>query len=522
MAEITRQQDRTVVDYMARDYHSLLASMRRQVPAKLPEWRDLDKEHDFGNVLLQLFAHVADIVSYYQDRVANESFLGTAQSRRSVIHHLALIGYRLSTAAPASATLTLSVPAGTAGAVEIGRGTAFATKSSKDRPSVRFEYAAEEPLTIDWGDPSLPVADGRTLFAGLPVEEGRLVAGEILGRSDGTPGQSFTLGHPGLILRSLGAGARIHRDVILVSELGGVPTEWTLVENLAWSGADRHDFVVDVDAQDRATVRFGDGELGAIPDAGSELRITYRVGGGAHGNVAAGAIETVLDAPRLALLGARVVNPEAATGGAERENVDHAVEHAPSVFRSLKRAVTAEDYRALALDFGGVGKVRAEVSRWNAVDLYVAPEGGGSVSDVLEANLLAYFEDKRPLSTVIEIQDVDYVDVYVTAEVGVRSYYSRADVEEQVKAGAGGLVAFDHVDFGQTLYLSKVYEEIEKIEGVEFVNVTEFRRHPLLPDQVAEDVAGDGKLSLLPSELARAPEDGDYAGGIQVITSGGF
>lgn len=524
MTEITRQQERTVIDYMARDYEGLLASMRRLVPTKLPEWKDFEKEHDFGNVLTQLFAHMADILSYYQDRVANESFLGTAQSRRSVIQHLRLIGYRLSTGAPASASLTLSVPQGTTDVVEIARGTAFATKSSADQASVRFEYAAEEPLTIDWGDPSLPVEDGRTLFVGLPVEEGRLIADEILGQSDATVNQFFPLGHPELILRSSGGGASTQRDVILVSELGGTPTEWALAETLAFSREGQHEFVIDVDDQDRATVRFGDGQLGAIPDAGSELRITYRVGGGTQGNVGAGSIQTLVEAPQLALLGAQVTNPGGATGGAARESIEHAVQHAPSVFRSLQRAVTPEDYRALALDFAGVGKVRAESIRWNAVTLFVAPEGGGSVSDVLEANLLAYFEDKRPLSTVIEIEDVDYVSVFVTAEVGVKSYYSRADIEEQARSSAGGLLAFDEVGFGQTLYLSKVYEAIEAIDGVDFVNVTEFRREPPLPDGTdpGTAVASDGRIPLLPSELPRVPDESDYLGGINVVTSGGF
>src|SRR5262245_20573005 len=110
MADIRTTNGRPVVDYMARDYDSLLQAMRALIPEKLPEWSDYESEADFGNVLLQLFAHMGDILSYYQDRVANESFLGTAQERRSVIQHLRLIGYRLSTAAPASAALTLTVP----------------------------------------------------------------------------------------------------------------------------------------------------------------------------------------------------------------------------------------------------------------------------------------------------------------------------------------------------------------------------------------------------------------------------
>ncbi|NIN94975.1 MAG: t4-like baseplate wedge, partial [Anaerolineae bacterium] len=59
-------------------YDSLLRSMWELIPEKLPEWTDYESEADFGNVLLQLFAHMGDILSYYQDRVANESFLGTA------------------------------------------------------------------------------------------------------------------------------------------------------------------------------------------------------------------------------------------------------------------------------------------------------------------------------------------------------------------------------------------------------------------------------------------------------------
>ena len=41
---------------------SLLAAMRRLIPEKLPEWTDFDSEADFGNVLLELFAHMGDIL----------------------------------------------------------------------------------------------------------------------------------------------------------------------------------------------------------------------------------------------------------------------------------------------------------------------------------------------------------------------------------------------------------------------------------------------------------------------------
>src|SRR5882757_5582840 len=98
MAEIVRIGGRPIIDYTGRDYTGLLNALYVQVPEKVPEWADYRNQADFGNALLQLFAHIGDVLSYYQDRVANESFLSTARSRRSVIDHLKLIGYQMRTA----------------------------------------------------------------------------------------------------------------------------------------------------------------------------------------------------------------------------------------------------------------------------------------------------------------------------------------------------------------------------------------------------------------------------------------
>ncbi len=519
MAEIKTLNNNRIIDYMARDYESLLKAMRDQIPYKLPEWKDYQSEADFGNVLLELFAHMGDIISYYQDRVANESFLGSAKNRRSIIHHLRLIGYKLSTAAPASCNLRLIVPAHYIDLITIKKGDAFATKSQKDKPSVRFEYTRNEDLVIDCSKLNWDSEKKERYFDGIPVEEGRLIKDEILGTSDGTINQSFTLAHSGLILRSLpGKGQEANKDIILITRLGESIQEWILQESLAFSREDQKDFTIEIDEEDRATVFFGDGAFGAIPPAGSEIVATYRVGGGIRGNVPKESICSIVDAPQLAYIGAKVKNPDAATGGAERESIEHAVMHAPKVFRSLKRAVTADDYEALALDFKGVGKVRAEATNWNVVTLFVAPEGGGYVSDVLRANLIAYFEDKRPVTTIIEVEDVDYIKIYITAEVGISRYYSEAYIKDKVLEAGRSLLAFDNVDFAVTVYLSKFYEAIEDIEGVEYVNIKEFKR-----EGQEEKIEPRGKIELESNEIPKIPDeagDESYFGGLKIIFPG--
>ncbi|MBW2662038.1 MAG: baseplate J/gp47 family protein [Deltaproteobacteria bacterium] len=170
-----------------------------------------------------------------------------------------------------------------------------------------------------------------------------------------------------------------------------------------------------------------------------------------------------------------MTNEEAATGGAERESIEHAVKFAPTVFASLQRGVTREDYVALAKLFPGVAKAKAEAANWNYIDLYIAPSGGGIVTDRLESDLLAYFEDKRMMTALIRIKDPIYVNVYITAEVNVKSYYFQADVRHQIEeAIQEEVLNFEKLDFGQPVYLSKVYEAIENIEGVDFVNISEF------------------------------------------------
>ncbi|MBP1468101.1 baseplate J/gp47 family protein [Candidatus Chloroploca sp. M-50] len=533
MAEIKRTNGRAVLDYMARDYDSLLYAMRERVREKLPEWTDASSEADMGNVLLEAFAHMGDILSYYQDRIAGESFLGTAQTRRSIIQHLRLIGYTLGTAAPAAATLSLLFPLDYQGTVTIKQGDAFATKSQRDRPSVRFEYAGDVSLEIDctrlssttdpatgqryryYGlDPYSAQSAGSFRRVGIPVEEGRLVLAERLGVSDGTANQRFPLAHPRLILRPSDQNRLDNRDLTLLVEYGGQITRWHLRESLAFSGSDDRDFVVSIDEHDRASVSFGDGTFGAMPPDGAVIKASYRVGGGAHGNVGARTITTIASASQLSLIGASVINVAPATGGDDRESIEHAVLQAPAVFRARKRAVTRADYEALARNYQGVGRVRAVADSWATVTLYVAPAGGGPLTDSLRAGLLAYFEDKRPLTTRIEIAGVDYVPIYVTARIGVNAYYEHKEIAAHVQTAAGKLLAFERVDFAQTIYLSKFYEAIEAIDGVSYVTITGFSR------DIPRAGNGDGLIKLGANELPCIPGDPNYTTGINVAIVG--
>jgi baseplate J-like protein len=552
MATIAIKDGRQVIDYLARDYNSFRQALLDLIPAKLPEWTDRS-EADFGIVLIELFAYMGDILSYYQDRIANEAFLTTAQERRSVINHLRLIGYDMAPAAPAAARLSLIVADNVNQVVEIRKGDQFATASNKDRKSLTFEYVDDKPLVINLAEvPAVPPdkfdrndlsgfsgivtipagkpdgtklpnskevveikeVDGAITTVGvIPVREGRSINNEALGVSGGTANQRFQLAQPRALIDTLRIVVEtspptlpwrwrknlvFSRRAFTPEQLAALEQEGRISSTLAFSRSADRDFATETDDNDVTTVIFGDGQYGQIPPPNARILASYRVGGGSAGNVGAGQITVITKAPQLQLIPAKVVNREPASGGAERESIERAIKFAPTVFGSMQRAVTGEDYVAQAKLFPGVSKARAEATNWNTITLFIAPAGSGQApSDTLRQELLAYFEDKRMLTSIIDIHGPDYVRIDVTAQVGAAPQFRKNDVEAKAKEAIRDLFDFEKVDFKQTLYLSKIYEALERLDSVLWVNVTRFQIAILSSPPIDED----GVIQLRENEI---------------------
>jgi hypothetical protein len=82
------------LDYLAKDYTGFRQLMLDRLAVTLPDWQE-SHIPDVGIMLVELLAYVADRLSYYQDAVATEAYLGTARKRISVRRHARLIDYRM-------------------------------------------------------------------------------------------------------------------------------------------------------------------------------------------------------------------------------------------------------------------------------------------------------------------------------------------------------------------------------------------------------------------------------------------
>jgi len=84
-----------VINYRIGTYSSFLESMYKSIPTKpaLDRWTNRES-NDWGVSLMEMWAHLEDILSYYQERIANETFFNTSVLDESVIELLYLIDYK--------------------------------------------------------------------------------------------------------------------------------------------------------------------------------------------------------------------------------------------------------------------------------------------------------------------------------------------------------------------------------------------------------------------------------------------
>ncbi|MGW1358832.1 putative baseplate assembly protein [Streptomyces chartreusis] len=294
---------------------------------------------------------------------------------------------------------------------------------------------------------------------------------------------------------------------------------WEPRRDLLDSGLrDRH-FVGELEDDGRLALRFGDGRHGTGPTPGSRLAAHYRLGGGIAGNVGAEAINHLVVQSDCTPPPAAVVrNPLPAVGGTEPEPVEQVRQLAPLDLRRTRlRAVTAEDYAALAGTLPGVQRAAAEL-RWTGsvqeAHIAVDAQGTGTPSADLLASVEQALEPYRRIGhdLVVGAARLVPLDIALTvcAAPGHQHGQILAELYRVLGSGVlgGGVRGFFHPDaltFGEPVRLSRLVAVAAAVPGVESVQVTRLRRL-FEPDRGEKE---DGVLRLGPLEIATCDNDPD-------------
>ena len=242
----------------------------------------------------------------------------------------------------------------------------------------------------------------------------------------------------------------------------------------------------DYDGDDGDTIRFGDGTFGEIPADGTVFDVIYRAGGGAIGNVAAGAISQISTGAAAAGVVA-VTNPLPAIGGADAEPLDRVRRLAPQAFRAVQyRAVRPEDYQAAAKTLPWVqqaGTVFRWTGSWLTVFTTADPLHSEQITVEERTELINLLNRYRMAGYESYVPEAQFVSLDLVVELCALPDAFRGDVEAAVlvalnaapTGGAAGFFDPDRFTFGQPLERSALEAAIQDAHGVAGVTCILYR-----------------------------------------------
>ena len=509
------------VDYTSRDYESIRADLIERVRQRIPDWTG-DDPSDFGLALIESFAYLGDLVSYYADRAANESSLSTATRRDNVIALAKDLGYTPS--GYVSSTVVVTVTNSTGSALTLPAGTLLSATVNDGDSQQTVYFETQYDITVPADEPVDVVAtQGQTI-------RGETGYGEYLGESDGTPNQTFTLAEPSLMLGTIA--------VFVYDGVNYLP--WSRVDGFTEYNPLSRVFQA-VDPGGSVSIRFGDGVSGMVPPRAHLIYATYRTTLGSKGNIPA--LDTtgwdLVSVPGLAPVDAAILsgsltfnNDVAARGGIDPESTDSIRRLAPRAYRAANRAVTLEDYQSIAVGVTGCGKASAIQDGVFSVVVAVAPYRGQAPSDARpgyvydevsltwsEGTELSSLRDRVSdrLSEVslagiqVAVVSPTYVPVFMGLSVLLQDGVKASDADTLIRQTLLSRFDYSNVDFQAVVYPSDLVSLVTSLGPlVKNVEVTRLN----IVDAESEAV---GQVEAQFDEILIIPGDG-----VELTLSGGI
>ena len=293
---------------------------------------------------------------------------------------------------------------------------------------------------------------------------------------------------------------------------------WQAQPDLLESRADDLHYTAEIDNDGVAHLRFGNGDCGKRPDAGTQFIASYRVGSGPSGNVGADTL-THVSLRADAGAGVTVTNPLPAIGGTLPESLRDIKLRAPTAMRAtLERAITADDYARLAEVNPKVQRAAATL-RWNGsrylVRVAVDPLGTETVSAGLLDEIGGELYRYQRIGHDVEVVPATYVPLDVAITIHVLPRFHAKEVKGEVLSvfstrvladGTRGVFHPDNLSFGISVDLSRLVDRAQRVVGVESVSVTRLERLNLGPNAEIEN----GVLPIGALEIARLDNDPNF------------
>jgi hypothetical protein len=510
---VANKQENVKINYLSRDFESikneLVEHARRYYPDTFRDFSDAG----FGALMVDAVSYIGDVLSFYLDYQANESFLATAIEYDNVLKHGQTVGYRHQ--GPRSTfgdvTLYVLVPANSSAT---GPDLAYAPKlragsSFSGANSALFSLLED----VDFADPTNEVVVATTnATTGVPINyaiktTGQVVSGELRTKTFDLGNfvrfRRLAIDNPNVteIISITDAEGREYYEVDHLSQntiyipIANTDTTTnvqapTIVKpfvvprrfiarrdraqmNIVFgygsdsqlnnaSLAEARDVVLDLHSKDYVTDTAMDptllikGDKFGVGPANTTLTVTYRVNTSENSNAAA--------------------NENPIQGDVAPPSITELKQLISGAQAAQNRAVTAEDFKTLVLSmppkFGGVKRCTAiqDVdSNLRNINIYVVSESTNgtleSTNTILKENIKTWLNTKRMINDSIDILDAKVVNLGIKFSAIASNNENKTVVFDRIQRRMNEYFA-TKLDIGESFSITDLYSLINSTPGV--------------------------------------------------------
>ena len=463
------------VSFFERTYPQIKASVLTRVTTSNPEMTDHNASNPFI-IMLDIVAGVSEMMGYYIDRNAMESYVSTAFKRASLLRHAESYDYQVAARNPEAVDLTILVKDAQgdsttlASDVTIPTGTIFLSDSN-------YEFTNITDHVISAGESSYT----------LPVQQVSIISNSTIGTTDGSQGQDIELG-----------AKYVHNSLSVTINAQA----YTLVETFAHSGPTDFHCKVVVKTDGKAYVRFGDGLKGALPPTGIDIIATYRETEGADARAIPSAINNAANMPVVSGIQWDIYNINSSSGGTDFESDEDIRKNLPYHSRTLEVAARASDFWQIAEQVSGVSKAEIDESNIRPIVVYVVPTGGGIASSSLITSVANTLELSRLVGTTISVtsagESVLVMNMNVTPKIG----YDPTDTRNDVLAALLDWGSDDNQYINKPVRVSDLIALVDNLQRVDFMDINYIYLKPY-PRPISHINPLDWTVEILPGATTK-------------------
>lgn len=441
----------------------------QQIKAKLVEslmglkdsqGQKLITDYSEGNILiiiLSLFAAIAEVLHYYVDNMARETFLSTARRYDSVVKHGALVDYhaRAAIAATVDVILSRSITGNSIGAkLTIPQGTVFTDSNGNSWLSAR---------DVTWYS--------NVTTCKVPLIQHEKYTSSAL--------NNMVIPSGDRVILNLGTlpNGKYYEQGSMSLQIGG--ESWVLVDTFAKSKPTDKHFIVSVDEALNPYIMFGDGTFGKKPAAGAKItNVVFYLTNGSQGNVKSNTITSIPSVISSSITDATVSNAYDAAGGSNYENFTMLKEHIPLSVKTLGVAITKEDFESLAMLVDGVNKAKADYECGRKLTVYISPDGGAVASSELINRVYNLLSQRAPMTTWLKVKSAGKVQIILEMDVTGKKSYKTAEIQTQILTALYNAYSPEQAQIGGDVRISDIYALIDNLSTVDYLHLTKFYIKP--------------------------------------------